>query len=1125
MFCRTRTTIATLCFLLAPAALANLPSPSIPHSLTPGDSIGITDVVPSAISGLDQAVLENPGAAFSGKDCERLSPFFSDTDDMHPNAFLVGYLRIICAKTEAELDQANKEMYLAISAARISPTMFFGEEVIRADGMLDALAYLRFRNTRVIASYLQLVGGGKRTYFVVIVQGREGSRQAVWRFDLSTRTQKLVHAATPRILSAGYNIQIAEDLPGLVYLMSEFGAADVPASVLTGKALFLSTLLGKSIDDDDVKSLLERAALDQNNGAYAKWLLASALLRDAKKLDPAIASRAVLLVTQAADSGLAEANALLAAISEMGIGVSKDMRARDAALKVASTAVGKPHAEYLMGHALQWLVGRPEAFNAGKKWLERAANDGDALAQHEFASQCEGTHVEKNRRKNCRVLWYEKSVAQENSESAFNLGVEYQSGKHVEQDYALAREWYSRAEALGDPDAPVNLGVLYELGLGVQRDTVKAAQFYLQAVEQGSPWGENNLSILLKKGDGVEKNPVEAVRWARLSAWQGNLNGMFSWGEALKNGEGVAADSKLAFDVFLNAAIYGHVVAMDRVALMYQYGTGVTANLASAAKWYERATLKGNADAMNRLGWMLFIGEGRPKDQATALTYFQKNADSGDSEGMRSLGYALLYRDSNPDLTQGMSWLTRAAEAGSSSAMNNLAWAYMNRKTVPIDLPLSKQWFEKAAIAGDLDSMINLGYDYENGQGTEKDDAQAVAWFKRAADQGNMEGLNNYAHHLLTGTGVKQDLVQAQKLFEMAVAQGDAYAKCNLGRMLHDPDFKGKDDARAWSLVVESADAGNSICQTIVGLGILYGYPDVKFDWDKAHHYLQMAATQGDEAAAAEVAVVILNTQQSDAEQMASAYKTLESLAEKGVLRAQFLFAEECMVGRAGSIDLARARTGFAQIAAQDTQFTSIAADVLGDMMVAGLGGSKDLLGAEYWYRHAVASGTNEGSVYHLGNLLLHLGRSKEAFVFLEKSAAKEHLVAQYRIARYCRENSNCPLAAKLREAYNANTSKLSAGQKNNYAWTIAADPLSDVTDGRFCAKLLDTIGLAEGERANSLDSSAACRARAGDFENAAVTQRQALEKLAADTKPSVRRGFEVRLSLYEKHQTWDGPN
>ena len=65
------------------------------------------------------------------------------------------------------------------------------------------------------------------------------------------------------------------------------------------------------------------------------------------------------------------------------------------------------------------------------------------------------------------------------------LGVLYENGNGVPQDYARAREWYEKAADKGDTTAMTNLGVLYDNGHGVAQDYVKAREWYEKAADKG----------------------------------------------------------------------------------------------------------------------------------------------------------------------------------------------------------------------------------------------------------------------------------------------------------------------------------------------------------------------------------------------------------------------------------------------------------------------------------------------------------------------------------------------------------------------------------------------------------------------------------------------------------------
>src|ERR1035437_9387422 len=51
-----------------------------------------------------------------------------------------------------------------------------------------------------------------------------------------------------------------------------------------------------------------------------------------------------------------------------------------------------------------------------------------------------------------------------------SLGVMYEDGKGMPQDYAQAALWYRKAAEQGDARAQVELGILYRAGYGVPQD-------------------------------------------------------------------------------------------------------------------------------------------------------------------------------------------------------------------------------------------------------------------------------------------------------------------------------------------------------------------------------------------------------------------------------------------------------------------------------------------------------------------------------------------------------------------------------------------------------------------------------------------------------------------------------
>jgi TPR repeat protein len=93
-----------------------------------------------------------------------------------------------------------------------------------------------------------------------------------------------------------------------------------------------------------------------------------------------------------------------------------------------------------------------------------------------------------------------RSLAEQGFASAQDiLGLLYENGQGVPQDYAEAVEWYRKAAEQGLAIAQFNLGVRYEQGQGVPQDYVEAHIWYNLAAARGNENANHNRDIIAKK--------------------------------------------------------------------------------------------------------------------------------------------------------------------------------------------------------------------------------------------------------------------------------------------------------------------------------------------------------------------------------------------------------------------------------------------------------------------------------------------------------------------------------------------------------------------------------------------------------------------------------------------------
>ena len=107
------------------------------------------------------------------------------------------------------------------------------------------------------------------------------------------------------------------------------------------------------------------------------------------------------------------------------------------------------------------------------------------------------------------------------TEAQYNLGLAYENGYGVEQDYQKAIEWYQKAAQQGLAKAQSNLGGMYANGHGVKQDYQKAIEWYQKAAQQGLAKAQYNLGLVYENGYGVTQDYEEAMFWYQKAADQG----------------------------------------------------------------------------------------------------------------------------------------------------------------------------------------------------------------------------------------------------------------------------------------------------------------------------------------------------------------------------------------------------------------------------------------------------------------------------------------------------------------------------------------------------------------------------------------------------------------------------
>jgi uncharacterized protein len=97
-----------------------------------------------------------------------------------------------------------------------------------------------------------------------------------------------------------------------------------------------------------------------------------------------------------------------------------------------------------------------------------------------------------------------------NASAQTALGVIYEHGQGVPQDFVQAVIWYNEAAYQGAPDAQSNLGAMYANGWGVPQDYAQAVVWYRQAGERWNAGAQRNLGLMYEHAQGVPQDYVSA---------------------------------------------------------------------------------------------------------------------------------------------------------------------------------------------------------------------------------------------------------------------------------------------------------------------------------------------------------------------------------------------------------------------------------------------------------------------------------------------------------------------------------------------------------------------------------------------------------------------------------------
>jgi TPR repeat protein len=116
-------------------------------------------------------------------------------------------------------------------------------------------------------------------------------------------------------------------------------------------------------------------------------------------------------------------------------------------------------------------------------------------------------------------------------ESQFGLGLH----NHDSGIFPEALKWYGKAAERGHDFAHNNLGLIFQTGSGVAQDFHQAAYHFLLGTSNGLRHAQYNLGVLYLLGKGVHSAPEEGIRCLTLAADQHYCRAEFQLGDSFQS--------------------------------------------------------------------------------------------------------------------------------------------------------------------------------------------------------------------------------------------------------------------------------------------------------------------------------------------------------------------------------------------------------------------------------------------------------------------------------------------------------------------------------------------------------------------------------------------------------------
>jgi len=398
------------------------------------------------------------------------------------------------------------------------------------------------------------------------------------------------------------------------------------------------------------------------------------------------------------------------------------------------------------------------------------------------------------------------------------VGFLHMRGKVLPQDYAKAAKLFEHACENGEPRGCNNRGSMHAEGLAGPRDYVAAVKLFQRACDTGFPLGCTNLGVFQRYGDGTPRDPKKAAASLKKSCDGDDALGCVDLGDM--HVYGYVEPKERAEALYVRACDLGAARGCLALADGYVYGRfGKDAE--KAKSYYDQGMKLYAADceafdgvACSALANMYAVGRGTDKDEQKALELITRSCkDAGHMDGCVTLGGAHHHArfGLQRDAANAQTFYEKACTAGYATGCFVLA-QLLEEETPNEAGTRIVELLTKACDAESFPACNEVARRYEIGRGIDKDPAKAYALYMKMCDRGRGQpsgaACTSASAMVDAGAGVAADRKKANELLAKGCKLEHGRACYMLAVRLEEGTGADKDYKRAADIYKQACDHG-----------------------------------------------------------------------------------------------------------------------------------------------------------------------------------------------------------------------------------------------------------------------------------------------------------------------------